>query len=152
STARCWRPSAPRTTAISSIRTCFLSPRQKRPTSNLAEALTATCQPRENGRSALQLAGSGIMAGQLQEFEVLAPDLVVDPATGNATIIAVTTKGVIRLSLAGEVLLLLRDRIAKKLAEARHGSLYMLPAVTGCHGLGTSISRSQLQLRLVLED
>jgi len=92
------------------------------------------------------------MAGQLQEFEVLAPDLVVDPATGSAVIIAVTTKGVIRLSLAGEVLLLLRDRIAKKLAEARHGGLYVLPAVAECHGLGTSISRSQLQIRLVLED
>ena len=92
------------------------------------------------------------MAGQLQEFEVLAPDLVVDPATGNATIIAVTKKGVIRLSLAGEVLLLLRDRIAKKLAEARHGGLYMLPAVADCRGVGTSISRSQLQIRLVLED
>ena len=92
------------------------------------------------------------MAGQLQEFEVLAPDLVVDPATGSAVIIAATTKGVIRLSLAGEVLLLLRDRIAKKLAEALHGGLYILPAVAGCHGVGTSISRSQLQIRVVLEN
>src|SRR5262249_7788297 len=38
STARCWRPSAPRTTSISSTRTCFLSPRQKRPTSDLTSS------------------------------------------------------------------------------------------------------------------
>ena len=90
------------------------------------------------------------MAGQLQEFEVLAPDFVVDPATGSATIIAVTTKGVIRLSLAGEVLRLLRDRIAKKLAEALHGGLYMLPPVLGSNGVRTSMGR--LQLSFLLEN
>jgi hypothetical protein len=59
---------------------------------------------------------------------------------------------VVRLGMAGDVFLTLRDQTVKMLAQARHGGLYMLPAVVGCHGLEASLGRSQLQIRLVLEN
>jgi hypothetical protein len=87
-----------------------------------------------------------------REIEVTAPLVTIDAATGSATIRCATNQEPIQLYLAADVLLFLQDQIAKRLAEERHGGLYMLPAATGCHGLEVSIGRSQLQIRLVLED
>lgn len=87
-----------------------------------------------------------------REYEVLAPMVAVDPATGAATISSPTDREPILLHLSGSDLLSLQDQIAKMLAQARHGGLYMLPAAVGCHGLEAGIGRSQLQIRLVLEN
>jgi hypothetical protein len=87
----------------------------------------------------------------VKELEVFAPFVSVDAGTGSATIRCTTDQGPIQLNLAANVFLFLRDQSAQRLAEARHGGLYMLPSVVGCHGLEASIGRSQLQIRLVLE-
>jgi hypothetical protein len=88
----------------------------------------------------------------VREIEVKAPLVSVDAGTGSATILCTTDKEPIQLYLAADVLLLLQDQIAKRLAQARHGDLRILPAAVGCHGLEASIGRSQLQIRLALED
>src|ERR1700730_6113115 len=88
----------------------------------------------------------------MKELEVFAPFVSVDEGTGSATIRCTTDQEPIQLYLAADVFLFLRDQIAQRLAEARHDGLYMLPAVVGCHGLETSIGRSQLQIRLALEN
>ncbi len=87
-----------------------------------------------------------------KQYEVLAPVVRVDQHTGSAEIDLMTTQGVIQLLLGADVLLHLQDRIGKTLAQAHYGGLRMLPVVVGCHGLEASIGRSQLQIRLVLED
>jgi hypothetical protein len=85
----------------------------------------------------------------VKELEVFAPFVSVDAGTGGATIRCTTDQGPIQLNLAADVFLFLRDQIAQRLAEARHGGLYMLPSVVGYHGLEASIGRSQLQIRLI---
>ena len=92
------------------------------------------------------------MAATTPEYQILGTDVIVDAATGSAAIVAITTTGTLRLNFSGGDLLMLRDRMAKRLAEARHAGLYMLPAAEGCHGLEASLGRSRLQIRLVLED
>jgi hypothetical protein len=96
--------------------------------------------------------GEGKMAEHPREFEVVAPLVTVDSGTGSATIRCTTDKGPIQLYFPADVFLFLQDQIAQRLAQARHGGVRMLPAVVGCHGLEASLGRSQLQIRLVLEN
>lgn len=83
---------------------------------------------------------------------MIAPLVSVDPKTGSATILCRTDGDPIQLYLPADVFLFLRDQIVKELAEKRHDGLYMLPAVTGCHGLDVGGIPPRLHIRLVLED
>jgi hypothetical protein len=86
------------------------------------------------------------------ELEVKGTLVVIDSATGSASIACQTNEGPIQLRMPGDVFLTLRDQMAGMLAQMRHGGLYMLPAVKGCHGLEILGIPPRLHIRLVLED
>jgi hypothetical protein len=92
------------------------------------------------------------MAELPPEYEVRAAAVAIDAGTGSGTLGLDTDKGPMALHLPADVLLLLKVRIDHMLAQERHGGLHMLPAAVGCHGLEASLGRSQLQIRLVLEN
>lgn len=85
------------------------------------------------------------------ELEVKGTLVIIDSATGAASIACQTDQGPIQLQMPGDVFLTLQDQMAGMLAQMRHGGLYMLPAATGCHGLEISGIPPRLHIRLVLE-
>ena len=91
------------------------------------------------------------MAATPREIEVTSAFVSVDKDTGSATVLCKADGDDLhQLYLRGDVLLLLKDRILKELAEKQNGGLYMLPPVLGSNGVRTSMGR--LQLSFLLEN
>ena len=90
------------------------------------------------------------MAATPREIEVTSAFVSVDKDTGSATVLCKADGDLQQLYLRGDVLLLLKDRILKELAEKQNGGLYMLPPVLGSNGVRASMGR--LQLSFLLEN